>query len=54
MGLYYAITDELETPFETDVLGVKVTVESVELNDGDEIVAVCRNGPHRQRIAILD
>jgi len=36
MGLYYAITDELETPFETDVLGVKVTVESVELNDGDE------------------
>jgi len=51
----YAMLDErLEVPFKTEVLGVEVTVERVELTDAEEIVAVCMRGPKRQAIPILD
>lgn len=38
------IEEHLRVPFETDVLGIKVVVERVDLNEADEIVAVCRAG----------
>ena len=53
-GLFTLIDEHLELPFETDVLGVTVVVERVDLTDADEIVAVCRAGKKRQRIPILD
>lgn len=52
--LFTMIEDNLEMPFETRLLGVSVTVERVELNDRDEIVAVCRRGRDRQRVPLLD
>ena len=53
-GLFTMIEDRLALPFETQVLGVPVTVERVDLTEADEVVAICRHGRRRQRIAILD
>jgi hypothetical protein len=47
------IEDNLAVPFETTVLGVEVTVRTVDLR-ADEIVAICHRGRHRQAIGILD
>ncbi len=53
-GLLTAIQDNLATPFRTRVLGVEVTVQKVDFNGADEIVAVCRRGSDRQSVPILD
>ena len=53
-GLFTMIDEHLETPFETEVLGVKAVVERVDLANSDEIVTVCRGGGRGQRIPILD
>lgn len=52
-GLFTMIADHLEVPFETTVLGVPVTVASVDVSDDDRIVAIFR-GRTRQAIPILD
>ena len=44
----------LSVPFKTMVLGVPVTVERVDLNQWEEIVAVCRRARIRQTVPILD
>ncbi len=54
MGLFTMIEDNLKTPFETVILGVPVAVERVDLNDGEDIVAICRRGRERQAVPILD
>ncbi len=54
MGLYTMIEDNLRVPFATTVLGVDVSVVGVELNEREEIVAVCVRGKQRQRIPICD
>lgn len=54
MGLYTMIEDNLCLPFETEVLGVPVTVVAVDLNDRDEIVAVCKRGDKKPRIDLLN
>ena len=43
------IDSNLAVPFETTVLGVLVTVERVDLNRNEQIVAVCRRGRDRPR-----
>jgi hypothetical protein len=47
------LEEHLALPFNTEVLGVLVTVERVDLTRADEIVAICRRGRSRQAIAIL-
>jgi hypothetical protein len=47
IGLYTMIEENLELPFKTEVLGIEVTVERVELNDAEEIVAICAHGRTR-------
>lgn len=42
----------LAMPFHTNVLGVEVTVQRVDLSGDDQIVAVCIRGRDRQRIPI--
>ena len=54
IGLYTMIDDNLELPFKTEVLGVEVTVERIDLNDAEEIVAICARGRKRQAIPIVD
>jgi hypothetical protein len=53
-GLYTMIDNNLAMPFKTMVLGVPVTVQRVDLNQREEIVAVCRRARIRQTVPILD
>jgi hypothetical protein len=47
------LEDHLAMPFKTEVLGVEVTVQRVDLTDDGQIVAVCARGRLRQAIPIL-
>ena len=53
-GFYTMLDDKLAVPFQTDMLGVEVTVERVDMTDDEQIVAVCARGKSRQRVPILD
>ena len=53
-GFFTMIEDRLALPFDTEVLGAPVTVERIDLTDADEVVAICRRGRTRRRIAVLD
>jgi hypothetical protein len=53
-GLFTLIEDELRVPFKTQVLGVEVMVERVDLNGEDQIVAICSRKKLRQSIPLLD
>jgi hypothetical protein len=48
------LEDNILVPFHTEILGVDVTVERIEMTDDEQIVAVCRRGKARQRIPILE
>ena len=52
-GWFTMIDENLAVPFQTTVLGVPVTVERLDLNRRDQIVAVCKRGRSRQ-FPILD
>ena len=52
-GWLTMIDENLAVPFETTVFGVSVTVEGIDLNRSDEIVAVCTRGD-RSGFAGLD
>jgi len=53
MGFATMIADNLAVPFETEVLGIPVTVEGLDLSAPEEIAAICRRGTKRQKIGIL-
>jgi hypothetical protein len=46
--------EHLAIPFTTQILGTPVRVERVDMNEAEEIVAICRRGQQRQKIPILD
>jgi hypothetical protein len=52
-GFFVMLEEHLLVPFETEVLGVAVTVEKIDLTDEQEVVAICRRGKQRQSIALL-
>ena len=53
-GLYTMMEEHLELPFRTRVLGMEVTVDAIDLNEADQVVAVCSRDGDRQVIGILD
>jgi len=53
-GIFTLLEENLAVPFATTLLGMEVTVERIDMNDADEIVAVCRLGGKRQRVPLLD
>jgi hypothetical protein len=53
-GFYTMMENDLCLPFETEILGVTVTVESIDITEDDQLVAVCRKGKDRQRILLTD
>ncbi len=53
-GLFTMLEDNLVVPFQAQLLGVAVTVESVDLTASGQIVAICSRDRVRQTIAILD
>ena len=54
VGFLTMLEESLALPFETDMLGVRVTVERIDLNDAEEVVAICRHGRNRQAIPLVD
>lgn len=52
-AFYTMLEDHLAMPFKTQVLGVEVMVQRVDLTDDGQIVAVCTCGRLRQAIPIL-
>ena len=54
VGFLTMLQDNLEVPFETEMLGVQVQIVGVDFNDADEIVAICKRGAHVQRIPVVD
>jgi len=54
MGFHTMIVDNLELPFVTSVLGVDVTVEDIDLAEGNSILAVCARGGVRQAVRVVD
>ena len=54
MGFFTLLEDRLKLPFKTELLGIEVAVERVDLTDDEQIVVVCSRGKSRQRISILD
>ena len=53
-GWFTVIGDNLDMPFDTNVLGVAVTVKRLELLDDNSIVAVCARAARTQAIRIVD
>ena len=53
-GFYTMFEEHLAVPFKTEMLGVEVTVERLDMTDDEQIVAVCARGKSRQRVPILD
>ena len=53
-GFYTMIQNDLRLPFETQVLGETVSVESIDITEDDQLVAVCRNGKAPQRISLSE
>lgn len=53
-GFYTMLDENLLLPFDTEVLGVKVTVEAIDFAGDDRLVAVCKKGAKRQRISLKD
>ncbi|HLY95050.1 MAG TPA: calcium-binding protein [Gaiellaceae bacterium] len=53
-GWFTMFESYLELPFVTDVLGVRVTVEAIDLRDDNHIVAACRRGKEKLAIGIVD
>jgi len=54
VGFLTMLQEHLAVPFATEILGTPVRVERVDLNDADEIVAICRRGRERQMIPLLN
>lgn len=53
-GFYTMLENDLRLPFETQILGVSATVESIDITEDDQLVAVCRAGNKRQRISLSE
>jgi len=54
MGFYTMLEDNLALPFQTEVMGQTVRVESLSLNSSEEIVAICVRNGKQQVIGIVD
>ena len=51
---YTMMENDLWLPFETQILAVTASVESIDITEDDQLVAVCRNGKTWQRISLLE
>lgn len=53
-GLFTMLDERLAVPFDTELLGITVTVKKIDLTVEHEIAAICRREGHKQAIPILD
>jgi len=53
-GWFTVLEDNLELPFETEVLGVVLRVTRIDQRDDDRLVAICVRGRGKQAIGLVD
>jgi Calcium binding len=53
-GFYTMMENDLRLPFETDILGITVLVEGIDITEDDQLVAVCRRDKTKQRISLSE
>ena len=53
-GFYTMMENDLQLPFATEILGMTVIVEGIDITDDDQLVNVCRKGRTKQRISLLE
>jgi hypothetical protein len=53
-GFFTLLEEQIKFPFKTEILGMEVTVEQLDMTDDEQIVAVCSRGKSLQRVPILD
>ncbi len=53
-AFYTLLEEHLATPFDTEILGVAVRVEGIDIDHTGQIVALCRRHRSRQSVPILD
>ena len=54
VGFLTILEERLKLPFKTEVLGMEVTVERLDMTDDEQFVAVCSRGKSQQPVPILD
>lgn len=54
VGFYTTMENDLRLPFETEILGVSVMVEGIDITEDDQLVAVCRRDKSKQRISLSE
>jgi len=54
VGFLTMMEENLALPFSSNIFGVDVVVEKVDLTPDSQIVAICRRGKTRQKIGVLD
>lgn len=54
VGFLTMIGDNLALPFVTTILGIEVSVERIDMNAAEDIIAICRRGQIRQAIPISE
>jgi hypothetical protein len=53
-GFFTLLEEQLKLPFKTEVLGMEVPVERLDITDDEQIVAVSSRGKSQQTVPILD
>jgi hypothetical protein len=53
-GFYTMMENDLRLPFETEILGMTVIVEGIDITEDDQLVAVCRKDKTKQRISLSE
>ena len=53
-GFYTMVENDLRLPFETEILGMTVIVERIDITEDDQLVALCRKDKTKQRISLSE
>ena len=53
-AFYTTMENDLRLPFETEILGMTVIVEGIDITDDDQLVAVCRKDKAKQQISLSE
>ena len=53
-GFYTMMENDLRLPFETEILGMTVIVEGIDITEDDQLVAVCLKDKTKQRISLSE
>lgn len=53
-GFYTMMENDLQLPFEAEILGMTVIVEGIDITGDDQLIAVCRRDKTRQRISLSE